>query len=339
MTVKIFINYRRDDDPGSARALFGELEKVFPRQQLFMDVDNIGPGRDFAKVLKEQVAQCDVLISVIGKNWIDARDESGGRRLDSPEDYVRIEIESALTQEKRVIPVLVGQAQMPRVEQLPDGLKPLARLQAVRLTHERFSDDARGLVKALEEALGEADGARPPPTSRRATRRVILIGGALAAIAGAVAVWIAVLPKLPPVVTAIACPDMGVTDNAFGYEIADLASAIRADVGSNARPAEWSEVKACYEKFGLGYFHKLGIGKSDASHTAARGNRVLVLVNGARYYVAPPRAYFAAFHEGTVPPGGLAHDQVGGYQISLGSWEDPLPALYVVSKQADGPSR
>jgi formylglycine-generating enzyme required for sulfatase activity len=161
MPGKIFINYRRGDDPGFAQALLGRLEQVFPHEQIFMDVDSIEPGLDFVRVLEEQVAQCDVLISVIGKNWTEARDtSSGGRRLDNPEDFVRIEIESALAQEKRVIPVLVGQASMPHADELPDTLKPLARRNAVRLTHERFRADTDSLIGALQRALKGAEEAR-----------------------------------------------------------------------------------------------------------------------------------------------------------------------------------
>ena len=84
MAGKIFINYRRGDDPSAAQALLGRLEQAFPPEQLFMDVDSIKPGLDFVRVLNDQVAQCDVLISIIGKNWLDARDAHGVRRLDKP---------------------------------------------------------------------------------------------------------------------------------------------------------------------------------------------------------------------------------------------------------------
>jgi formylglycine-generating enzyme required for sulfatase activity len=154
---KIFINYRRGDDPGSAQALFARLEQVFRPEQLFMDVDNIEPGLDFVRVIKDQVSEYDVLISVIGRGWLNARDEHGERRLDDPSDFVRIEIESALQQDKRVIPVLVGQAQMPSAEQLPDMMKPLATRQAVRLTHERFRADAQALITALQRVLKSAE--------------------------------------------------------------------------------------------------------------------------------------------------------------------------------------
>ncbi len=125
-----------------------------------MDVDNIAPGLDFVQVLNEQVARCDVLIAVIGKNWLGTADEFGERRLDNPEDFVRIEIELALAQKKRVIPVLVNDAKMPRSTELPDGLKPFARCNAVRLTHERFRADTQSLIKALEQVLAETETAR-----------------------------------------------------------------------------------------------------------------------------------------------------------------------------------
>lgn len=160
MTGKIFINYRRGDDPGHTGRLFDRLQDVFEPQELFLDVDNIAPGLDFVRVLNERVAECDVVLAVIGKGWIDARDATGARRLDDPDDFVRIEITSALNQGKRVIPVLVGDAQMPRPEELPEVLRPLARRNAVRLTHERFRADTQGLIKALRQSLEEIEALR-----------------------------------------------------------------------------------------------------------------------------------------------------------------------------------
>ena len=160
MAGNIFINYRRDDDAGFTQALYSRLEQAFPSDSLFMDVDNIAPGLDFVQVLNEEVARCDVVIAVIGKNWLSAADETGERRLDNPDDFVRIEIESALAQKKRVIPVLVNDAKMPRSTELPESLKPFARCNAVRLTHERFRADMAGLIKSLEQVLSETEAAR-----------------------------------------------------------------------------------------------------------------------------------------------------------------------------------
>ena len=103
MAGKIFINYRRDDDPGFTQALFGRLEQAFSQERLFMDVDSVPAGIDFVHFLYEQVAQCDVLLAIIGKNWINARDSSNVRRLDDPDDFVRVEIESALERGVRLV--------------------------------------------------------------------------------------------------------------------------------------------------------------------------------------------------------------------------------------------
>jgi hypothetical protein len=191
MNGKIFINYRRGDDPGNTGRLFDRLQEDFAPQQLFLDVDGIAPGLDFVRVLQERVAECDVMLTVIGKGWIDARDAAGTRRLDDPDDFVRIEIASALSQDKRVIPILVGGAEMPRAEQLPEVLRLLARRNAVRLTHERFRSDLQSLVKALQQVLGEGDaaqsergGARPtwmrswPMLAASTALVIVLLGGA-----------------------------------------------------------------------------------------------------------------------------------------------------------------
>jgi hypothetical protein len=160
MTGRIFINYRRGDDAGHTGRLFDRLQDVFDPAQIFMDVDNIAPGMDFVRVLNERVAECDIVLAVIGKGWLSAIDALGARRLDDPADFVRIEIESALTQDKRIIPVLVGDAQMPKPEDLPEALRPLARRNAVRLTHERFRADVQGLIKALNQTFEEIERQR-----------------------------------------------------------------------------------------------------------------------------------------------------------------------------------
>jgi hypothetical protein len=199
---KIFINYRRGDDPGHTGRLFDRLQEAFPPQQLFLDVDNIAPGLDFVRELSERVAECDVLLAVIGKGWIDARDGAGARRLDDPDDFVRIEIASALEQGKRVIPVLVGEAQMPRPEELPEALRPLSRRNAVRLTHERFRADVQGLIKALQETLTQT---ATTPTSLQGdvgtttNKKAILFGCGIALaglLAGAVAYLLAGKPPI-----------------------------------------------------------------------------------------------------------------------------------------------
>jgi hypothetical protein len=119
-----------------------------------MDVEgHIRCGDDYVDILRAQIAQCDVLLAIVGPRWLTIADENRRRRLDNPDDWVRVEIVGALEGGKRVIPVLVGGAEMPRSEDLPDDLKPFARRQAIRITVDRFKADVQGLVSQLEAVL------------------------------------------------------------------------------------------------------------------------------------------------------------------------------------------
>jgi hypothetical protein len=171
MTGKIFLSYRREDTAGFAQALFGRLEQSFPAESLFMDVaGGIGAGQNFARVIEEQVSACDAMLVLIGPNWLNAKDDSGRRRLENPEDFVRVEVESALRFGKHVIPVLVQKAEMPRADAMPDPRKALALRHAVGLTHERFKGDARGLIKEVEVALAEAAAAKERRVAEEAAK-------------------------------------------------------------------------------------------------------------------------------------------------------------------------
>ena len=149
----IFINYRRDDAFGVAGRLFDRLTQRFPRSEIFMDVDTMKPGLNFAKQLDEQVAKCDVVLTVIGPGWLNATDEKGRRKIDLPRDYVRIELASALKRDIPVIPLLVNGATLPTEEELPDDLKALPHRHALELRHTRFSADSEAVIKALGEIL------------------------------------------------------------------------------------------------------------------------------------------------------------------------------------------
>ena len=155
MAGKIFVNYRRDDSIGMAGRLHDRLAQTFGRDKLFMDVDHIPAGVDFVAHLNSQVAACEVVLVVIGRNWLRAKDKAGQRRLHQTDDFVAIEIAAALARNIRVIPVLVDGARMPKESELPDSLKPLARRQAVDVRHSHFGHDAEALVKRMREALGE----------------------------------------------------------------------------------------------------------------------------------------------------------------------------------------
>ena len=145
----IFISYRRDDTEGQAGRLFDDLVAHFGRDSVFMDVAGLEPGRDFRRAIDQQVASCGVLLALIGKNWLDAKNDSGTRRLDDPMDFVRLETASALKRDIPVIPVLVRGASMPHAEDLPEDLKELAFRNGVELTHARWDSDVQLLAKAL----------------------------------------------------------------------------------------------------------------------------------------------------------------------------------------------
>ena len=172
MSGIVFINYRRKDAPGMAGRLFDRLEHDFSEDQLFFDVDNIPAGRDFIAYLDEQVEACDVLLAVVGPDWqsqLDTQEyKEAGKQT---KDFVRIEIEAALRQDKTVIPVLVSGAEMPREEDLPEALQPFARRNAVRLSHERFKADAAGIANALKAALTEAEELRTAAAAEAARLR------------------------------------------------------------------------------------------------------------------------------------------------------------------------
>jgi hypothetical protein len=157
MAAKVFISYRRDDSAGHAGRVHDRLEREFGRDLLFMDVDAIPLGINFVKVLGEEVAKCDVLLAVIGPNWLNARDEDGNRRLDNPHDFVRIEIGAALQRSIPVIPILLDGAKVPKANQLPKELEELSLRNGLDIRHASFHNDVDRLIRGLKGQLAEAD--------------------------------------------------------------------------------------------------------------------------------------------------------------------------------------
>ncbi len=156
MTAKVFISYRRDDSAGHAGRVHDRLEREFGHDLLFMDVDSIPLGVNFFKVLSERVGQCDVLLAVIGPNWLTVRDDEGVRRLDNPKDFVRIEIATALQRDIPVIPILLDGARIPKADQLPEDLKELTMRNGLDVRHASFHSDMDKLIKGLKTWPPEA---------------------------------------------------------------------------------------------------------------------------------------------------------------------------------------
>jgi hypothetical protein len=160
---RIFISYRREETAYPAGWLFDRLIAHFGQGQVFKDVDSIHLGDDFVEVISAAVASCDVLLALIGDRWLTITGDDGRRRLDDPDDFVRLEMEAALTRDVRVIPVLIDGARMPQAAELPPSLAPLVRRQALELSPSRFDSDIGRLLRALDKGLAEAQARGVPP--------------------------------------------------------------------------------------------------------------------------------------------------------------------------------
>ena len=153
--ANIFICYRRADSENVAGRIYDKLVQHYGKEPIFKDVDSIPLGVDFRTFLDEKVGQCQVLLVVIGNQWVTITDNDGNRRLDDFRDYVRIEIESALKRSIPVIPLLVRRAMMPTEENLPSEIKGLAFRNGIQIRPDPdFHNDMERLISALDVALG-----------------------------------------------------------------------------------------------------------------------------------------------------------------------------------------
>ena len=217
----IFVSYRRDDAAGEAGRLFDDLIAKF------------GPDK--------VVASCGVLLAIIGKGWIDAKDDAGRRRLDDPLDFVRLETASALKRDIVVIPVLVRGGQMPRAEQLPEDLTELAYRNGVELTHARWRSDVEVLITALRAHVGNAEkesGSVDQSTSGSVNQAAVavrspflgraLVGGAVAIVVAAAIVW---YQFFSPALCANCATVIGVREVAQGRETAGAGGEVGGLLG------------------------------------------------------------------------------------------------------------
>ena len=167
--ARIFISYRREDSAGHTGRLHDDLAKIFGSSSVFMDIDAIEFGADFPERIQDTIADCDILLAIIGPHWITATDSRGVRRLDDPVDFVRLEIASALDSGTRVVPILVGRADMPLSVDVPDDLKGLVRRHALEISDSRWGYDVDRLVAAIRSV---DEGRHTEPKPQGATPRV-----------------------------------------------------------------------------------------------------------------------------------------------------------------------
>jgi hypothetical protein len=194
-SLRVFLSYRREDASGHAGRLYDLLAARYGAERVFMDIDAIPLGSEFAETINRAVASCDVVIALMGRGWLEAKDSDGHRRLDDPDDFVRREIESALAQGVVVVPATVQGAELPRAEELPSSIAALTRRQGFQLSDTGWRDDVGRLIRRLEEVAEEqadpaaaadrlAPSRRPRPTRR--TVAAVLLGSValVAALAG-----------------------------------------------------------------------------------------------------------------------------------------------------------
>jgi hypothetical protein len=150
----IFVSYRREDTQGWVGRLTRAVQEGFPPAQVFYDIATIRPGKDFPTAIEQALSSCQIMLVLIGPRWLSAQTTEGQRRIDEPDDFVRIEIATALARSILVVPVLFGGARMPTAAILPDVLRPLARRQGHELSDTRWDYDCDLLLQVVGESMG-----------------------------------------------------------------------------------------------------------------------------------------------------------------------------------------
>jgi TIR domain len=174
----IFVSYRRDDSRAYAGRLEEDLKARFGKQSVFRDKSDIPAGNKWDETLRDELASAQVIIALIGEHWLDIRDDGGRRRLDDPDDYVRLEIEHGIGRERvRLVPVLLDGSSLPEAKELPESLAPLVQFQAFSLSDATWDKDIKDLHKSIEEdvwRVGRIAALRAPALSRG---RGLVVGG------------------------------------------------------------------------------------------------------------------------------------------------------------------
>jgi len=151
--AKIFISYRRDDSERQAHEIYNAIKKHLGGtiEEIFIDVDSIPLGVNFQEVIDAKVAECDLMLALIGRNWLTITSpETGERRLDKSDDFVRIEIASALVRGIRVVPVMLDGASTPHAAELPEELRELPFRNGIEVKWRSFEDDIKRLLSGLK---------------------------------------------------------------------------------------------------------------------------------------------------------------------------------------------
>jgi TIR domain len=176
--MRIFLSYRREDAAGQSGRLRDALVGRFGAESVFHDVSTIRPGQDFTEALAAAINECDVMLVVIGPRWATVLGPNDSPRLHDPQDYVRLEVASALATSKRTVPVLVGGAVLPAADSLPSDLRALLTRQSIELRDTSWQADLDTLLSSLQTEPGRL--------------RKALVAGRRPALVGIVAIVLSV---------------------------------------------------------------------------------------------------------------------------------------------------
>jgi tetratricopeptide (TPR) repeat protein len=175
-TTNIFISYRREDASAYAGRLCDYLSGIVGAERVFMDVEDIAPGQDFAHTIDGSISSCQTALIVIGPRWTHLMQQRSEKQ---ERDYVLHEVSSALAHKLTIVPVLVGGAKMPKKAQLPPALSALPSHHAAELRDSSFKQDCEYLARNLR--LSSSRTLKP--------RAIVLACAALAALLAVLALW------------------------------------------------------------------------------------------------------------------------------------------------------
>ena len=150
---QLFLCYRREDTQGFARGIYESLASKYGHEQVFRDIDSTPAGVKYSTWIESRVAQCSVMIALIGNAWSSAKHPRGQRRLDLPKDWVRQEIEAALRRDIPIIPVRVQGAPMPSEDELPPSIAELTGFQSAEVTDSRWAYDLGRLIQEIDNLI------------------------------------------------------------------------------------------------------------------------------------------------------------------------------------------
>ncbi|WP_207538270.1 TIR domain-containing protein [Sabulicella rubraurantiaca] len=192
MSARIFISYRREDSAGWVGRLVDDMGEHFGAENVFQDIHSIAPGSDFVDAINETLEVADCVLAVIGPNWLSGPDPKN-RRIMHDGDYVRLELATALDRKLRVIPVLVGGAQMPGPDDLPESIRSLSRRNAAELSDRRWDYDIGRLVEVIRRTTGATPQSSTQVAESRRSVASVFSGPRRAALLGVLALGLPVL--------------------------------------------------------------------------------------------------------------------------------------------------